>query len=394
MTLDLPTLMVMQGFALASAGAVVLFAWVQNRTIPALALWGLAHFCAAAGILSLMFGATQQQPIWFALGHALLPMQAGLIWKAARSVDGKPTALILVLIGPAAALCVGLPSLAMFSASVSIAVGAVYSFATAETLWSSRRERLAARLPLIVLCAVHGLVLLVGVYSTVNGSTGRDGVPSIASLFGFIYFESIIFALGTALFVLALVKERSEAAGRMAALIDPLTGITNRSGFMQNGGRLLQRCRHDGAPISVLMFDLDRFKAVNDSHGHAVGDAVIRNFCEVALAALRPSDVLGRLGGEEFAAVLPGSSIEAAYVRAERIRVAFAARCRIIGNRQIDATVSCGVAACPDASDTLDTLLEQADAALYNAKFDGRNRVKRASQAIAQKTVSTVIRVA
>ena len=69
-----------------------------------------------------------------------------------------------------------------------------------------------------------------------------------------------------------------------------------------------------------MMFDLDRFKTINDTHGHAAGDAVIRRFCENTIAALRPNDVFGRLGGEEFAVVLPGSGIEAAHVRAERIR--------------------------------------------------------------------------
>ena len=91
------------------------------------------------------------------------------------------------------------------------------------------------------------------------------------------------------------------------------------------------------------MFDLDRFKAVNDRHGHAAGDAVIRKFCEIITAALRPNDVFGRMGGEEFAVVLPGSSIEFAYVRAERMRASFAASCRFAGNRQVDATVSCGL---------------------------------------------------
>ena len=74
----------------------------------------------------------------------------------------------------------------------------------------------------------------------------------------------------------------------------------------------MERYRRDGAPVSVMMFDLDRFKAVNDRHGHAVGDAVIRKFCEITTAAIRPNDVFGRIGGEEFAVVLPGSSIEAA----------------------------------------------------------------------------------
>jgi predicted signal transduction protein with EAL and GGDEF domain len=125
----------------------------------------------------------------------------------------------------------------------------------------------------VILSAVHAAALLVGVYSTFIGSTAQDTVPPIMSLFGFIYFESIVFALGTSVFLLALVKERNEAAGRMAARIDPLTGIANRGGFMERAERVVERCRRKNAPVSVMMFDLDRFKAVNDTHGHALGDA-------------------------------------------------------------------------------------------------------------------------
>jgi diguanylate cyclase (GGDEF)-like protein len=118
--------------------------------------------------------------------------------------------------------------------------------------------------------------------------------------------------------------------------------------------------------LAVMMFDLDRFKGINDTHGHAAGDAVLLRFCGVVADALRASDVFGRIGGEEFAVVLPGCGIEAAYVRAERIRVSFAETCRYIGDRQVGATVSGGVAM-GIAHQTLETLLAAADAALSNA---------------------------
>ncbi len=211
-----------------------------------------------------------------------------------------------------------------------LATGFIYTFAAATTIWLGRTEQLAARLPLLILLAVHATALAIGMYTAVTRSTSHDIVPSIASLFGLIYFESIIFALGSAVFVIALVKERSVAAGITAGRTDPLSGILNRAGFIDNAGRTLERCRQDGAPVSVMMFDLDRFKTINDTHGHAAGDAVIRRFCESVIAMLRPNDVFGRLGGEEFAVMLPGSGIEAAHVRAERIRVSFAENCQFI----------------------------------------------------------------
>jgi len=170
--------------------------------------------------------------------------------------------------------------------------------------------------------------------------------------------------------------------------------IVHVGGIRCLAGRVLERCRRDGAPVSVIMFDLDRFKAINDTHGHAAGDAVIQKFCEVTTAALRPNDVFGRVGGEEFVVVLPGSSIEAACARAERIRASFAQDCRFVRERQVNATVSGGVSVSVKSEQTLEELLEYSDAALYGAKADGRNRIKRAELPKPEGRTSNVFRVA
>jgi diguanylate cyclase (GGDEF)-like protein len=209
-----------------------------------------------------------------------------------------------------------------------------------------------------------------------------------------IYFESIIFTLGTAVFALALVKERNEAASMAAARMDGLTGIANRAAFLEKAERTLARCCRDGTPTAVVMFDLDRFKHINDQYGHAVGDAVLKKFCDVTTAALRPYDRFGRLGGEEFAVVMPGCGIEAAFARAERIRDAFVETCRFVGKCQVKATVSGGVAVSEASTHTLEALLGYADAALYEAKAEGRNRIKRASHDTSLGDFSNVFRVA
>ena len=312
MNLDLPTLMVMQSFALACAGGVMVFAWSQDRTVSVLALWGVrqrhrcrGHSFADAGVhyASARLVGDRRHP-------AAIPVGLDVEGCAdnrheARSIRPYAPRTGDRRVWPVRFLC-----LRDVTGSLSLIAGAVYSLGVATTLWLGRKERLAARWPLIILSAVHAGALFIGTYSTFNGSTSQDVVPSVTSLFGFIYFESIIFALGTSVFIYALVKERNEAAGRTAGAPTPLTGIANRAAFLESAGRVLERCRRDGAPVSAMMFDLDRFKAVNDRHGHAIGDAVIRKFCEIMTAALRPNDVFGRIGGEEFAVVLPGSSIE------------------------------------------------------------------------------------
>jgi diguanylate cyclase (GGDEF)-like protein len=397
MNLDVPSLMAMESFVAACAAVALFVAWSLDRKTPALAIWGGADILAAVGVFALMRGAVLHQPSWSAAGGAILALSSGLALKAARTLDEKPAAWALALAGVfvLVGLSAAVPQSRGFGGSLSLAISAVYSFAAAVSLWLGRRERLPARWPLIAVTALHVAVLSIGACSTFLGFDDQDAAPSLASLFGLVHFESIIFSLGAAIALIALVTERSEAASRAAANIDPLTGIANRAAFMASAERVIERCRREGAPVCVGMFDLDRFKAVNDTHGHAVGDAVIRRFCEMVAVALRPNEIFGRIGGEEFAIVLPGSSIEAAGIRAERIRASFATNCRFIGERRVNATVSAGVSTSPNGEHALlSQLLEHSDAALYRAKASGRNCVKRADPGAPEAALSRAPRVA
>jgi diguanylate cyclase (GGDEF)-like protein len=395
MHLHLLTLDAMGAFVVATAGAVLLVAWSQNHKASALAIWGLANIVNASGIASLVLAGALKESALSLLGGSLLTLGMGLIWKAARSLEAKPAALVVALLGAAVVgLASSFPDTRAVAWPLGIVIGAVYLFAAAIVLWRGRKERLKARWPIIIMTTLHATMLLIGFYIAINGSVGSIEMPSILSLFGFVHFEHIIFAVGTAVFLLALVKERSEAASTKAAGIDPLTGVANRRAFMKSAEQVIEQCRRENAPASVIMCDLDRFKSVNDTHGHAMGDAVIQKFCETVTDSLWPNDIFGRLGGEEFALVLPRSSIEAAYVRAERIRISFEENCRLIEGRRVSATVSCGVSVSANADHSLSDLLKLSDEALYRAKADGRNRVKRADQPKPDGGKTTAIRVA
>ena len=124
------------------------------------------------------------------------------------------------------------------------------------------------------------------------------------------------------------------------------------------------------------MFDLDKFKRINDTFGHHVGDLVLTAFCGVATAALRPDDLFGRIGGEEFASLLPHTSLDEGLAVAERIRSNFEATTLEVGATTLTATVSVGVAMSIDQSRKLADLIKAADRALYRAKANGRNRVE------------------
>jgi diguanylate cyclase (GGDEF)-like protein len=193
--------------------------------------------------------------------------------------------------------------------------------------------------------------------------------------FASVHFVALLFEVGSATCLIAMVKERSEAKHKVAALTDPLTGIANRRAFMTFAERVFSRSGRDKSPISLLVFDLDHFKAINDTFGHSTGDQALQIFAGVLSRLLRPSDFAGRIGGEEFAVVLPGCDIEAAFAIANRVRAAFQGDAGFVDGQSIGATVSVGVASTSVQEQSLHDIIVNADTALYQAKSLGRNRV-------------------
>ena len=148
--------------------------------------------------------------------------------------------------------------------------------------------------------------------------------------------------------------------------VDPLTEVLNRRGVMVTLSRELERSRRDGTPMSVLMLDVDRFKQLNDNHGHAAGDAVLRSIARRLSEAVRAVDLVGRLGGDEFVVVIPGGDEVAAAALADRIALMRMGPVETDG-RTIDVGVSAG-AATLRAGETIDDLLDRADRAMYRHK--------------------------
>ena len=159
------------------------------------------------------------------------------------------------------------------------------------------------------------------------------------------------------------------------ATTDPLTGIANRRHLLTLGEREFSRvCRYD-RPFSILMLDLDRFKNINDTYGHAIGDEVLKKMAEVTLSVLRTVDYFGRFGGEEFVILLPETNMKDAIEVAERIGHKIAAMQFIHLEQTINITTSIGVATYQIGDTTIDNILRRADEALYQAKRLGRDRV-------------------
>lgn len=160
------------------------------------------------------------------------------------------------------------------------------------------------------------------------------------------------------------------------ATTDILTGLPNRRYFLERLEQEFARVRRFGTPAALLMVDIDHFKQVNDRHGHAMGDAALRHFADIVTGSLRKIDLLGRLGGEEFAALLPGTDADGARLLAERLRLKIASSPCTLGAAQVEISISIGITLLHPADAGCDWPLARADAALYRAKQGGRNRAE------------------
>ncbi len=383
MTLDVNTLFMVTIYVEAILGLLLLFAWVQNTAIQAVAWWGFAHLIRAASVVLFgMYGAAPDL-ISIDLANALLFTSFAVTWTGSRVFDGRPVEPVYLVTGAVLWLLVcRLPVLAdAVETRALIATGIIttYTWLTAYEFWRGRSEPLVSRWPAIFMLFAHGALFLLRTplaamlpWSPSNHLLGSVWLTVLS-------FEALLFTISIAFILLAMAKERTELRHRTAAMVDPLTGIANRRSFLQDAAQLAKRHTANPRPTAVLLIDLDHFKSINDRFGHALGDRALEIFAESARQSVRSSDLVGRLGGEEFAAVLVNTSQDKAVAVAERIRASFAQAALEVDSRPVGATVSIGLVHCQDAVLDVPELLAQADQALYFAKEHGRNRVEVAS---------------
>jgi len=174
---------------------------------------------------------------------------------------------------------------------------------------------------------------------------------------------------------LLMCTERSQVELERVARLDYLTGICNRRAIEDLGQRAIAASRRHGTTLAMMIIDIDHFKRINDDHGHSCGDQALVEAVGRIRAGLRADDLVGRLGGEEFVAVMPNTDAASALAAAERVRTAFNDRGMAIDRQRLQVTVSVGVALLMPEDGRFSHLLRRADRAMYAAKAAGRNRV-------------------
>ena len=380
MTLDVNTLFLVTIYVEAMLGLLLLFAWVQNTAIHAVAWWGSAHLLRAASIT--LFGMYGQWPpiLTIDLSNAVLLTSFAATWIGARVFDGRSLEPVGLMAGAALWLFVsrlsGFNESPEFRTLVSNGIIASYTWLAAAEFWRHREEQLVSRLPAVFMLFAHGaLFMLRTPLVALPWSQGNASVTASVWI-TVLSSEALLFTISIAFILLAMAKERMALDHKNAAMVDALTGIANRRGFLSASEELARRQKDDPQLAAVLLIDFDKFKLVNDRFGHAVGDRVLQIFADVAVNAVRPSDVVGRLGGEEFAAILYNVGRERAVVIAERLRTSFAEAGAVVDGHPVGATLSIGLAYTEDRVFDVPELLVQADQALYRAKERGRNRLE------------------
>ncbi|KMO18989.1 GGDEF domain-containing protein [Methylobacterium platani] len=379
MKLDAPTLVIVTVFVTVVMGALYLLSWSQARRTRALGFLGAAQIVGAGAVT--LFGLRDIVPDWLSIGLANAAMLAafGLIWGGARSFEGRRVPAAWIAAGPLAwlAACLVPPFYASLGARVILAsaVAGLYCALAARTLWHHRGEKLPSRAPAAILLASEALLIWTRIPATLALPVPPTGTPTQTAWVAILCFAALLYTVAVSVLFMALAKERLEAEQRRVADTDPLTGIANRRALAADARRALA-----GGPCALLLFDLDHFKRVNDTFGHAVGDAVLVGFCAAAGQVLPEGAAFGRLGGEEFACLLPGAGAADAAAVAETVRHAVAAmRPDLLPGLAV--TVSIGVAR---GTGDFETLLGQADRALYQAKAQGRDRVVLAAPELRQ----------
>jgi diguanylate cyclase (GGDEF)-like protein len=394
-SLDIGTLFVIATCVTSLLGVFLLFAYLQDR-VAALAWWGAAYLIGGSSGAIWRLGDQISPPLPASTANVLLFIAVGMIWSAARQFHGRPISWGGMFFG--GSVWVAGCSVPVFADSpawrvvASSLIVASYAFLTAAELWRERRKPLIRRWPAIFVPMLHGAIFLFPM-ALASLSLDFGGSRTLASGWVAAFaIEVVLYAVGAAFIVLVLAKDRTVRAYKVAALTDPLTGLLNRRGFFDAAGTMMGSNEKAMAPVSVVAFDLDHFKSINDSFGHGMGDAMLQLFANVARKTMRGGDVIGRIGGEEFVAILSGTLTEAA-VAAERVRAAFAAATRDPDGHQIPATVSIGVA-CGSPNAAIESLIARADAALYRAKANGRDRVELADEAVpAQRPAALVVNI-
>jgi diguanylate cyclase (GGDEF)-like protein len=377
MKLDTTTILFLLLVIAGVIGVIFLGAWLKQRSEIYLRA-GLTGLLVALGTTLILARGAIPDRLSIDAANALLLIGVGFGWSAIRRFEGQPAPPWLMLAGAvvwlaACAFPAFHASLGQRMALIS-AIAAAYSFAAAYEFLRGRRDTLTARRALAVVCVCQGFIAIGrGAYMLVIAPSANpfQAGPIQALLLA----EPVVLIVVVAVLGVALVREAAETSLRRSAGTDALTGVLNRGAFFAGAEEMVRIARRDRLAMALLLFDLDHFKTINDRYGHLMGDLALGAFTRAVSNVVRAADLVGRIGGEEFAVLISGVDAATAIAIAERIRFDFSRTSVAHDGKALTATVSAGIAVASGDSVDLQAMVAEADRALYEAKRSGRDRV-------------------
>jgi len=384
MPLDMPTLfLVVTVVAFVMAGWVGVMAWGQRRSE---ALWSWAAVMCAFAVSNVLYGFRGAiGDFWsVVLGNGVLALAFALMLLSLWRFQGiRPRPLLM---GLPVLLALGLYALFIDAYRIRVIVGGTLFPAqlglVLQVLLSRRRPVLGrGRWMLVTGAAVLGTILLLRALGMLLGWLDAGDALANYRWQAMLVLVAMVAVLSFGLGFVYMNLERAERRSFELAMRDVLTGLANRRAILDLLRSSVARARRQGQWLSVLMVDIDHFKAVNDNHGHQAGDAVLRQVAQTLASRLRAQDQIGRFGGEEFLVLLPDTQAEGARVLADALRQAVQQTSTPWGGQQIAVTISIGVCGHPlSEGDSPESLIAAADRAMYQAKRLGRNRVEQVGE--------------
>lgn len=378
--MQLDTLTLRVAFAIVAFTLALLFYFAAYRSTrsPYSGWWCVALTFFLAGSAAYLFDGSPHQVWANPLGNCLLVAGGACVWAGARSLRASRPRAWQLAAGPATVTVAS----ALENPGVNIWAGGAVFLAlmglmlglASRELWRLEPGYSKVRIPLAIAAAFFSTYYFCRLIAYVGD--GPDGHIFVT------YFGSAVTTLVTMVLLVvvsfsmaALSSEQQTRALRAVAIQDGLTGLLNRAAFVDLASDELKRLRRTRALGSLILADLDHFKAVNDTYGHAAGDAALQSFAAACNGTVRSTDLVGRYGGEEFIFLLPGVSPDRAEAITKEINRHLKAVRGPDGSRM--PTVSYGIAPIGHGTSGLEELIATADAALYRAKSLGRNRTVR-----------------
>ena len=374
MLLDYNSLLLAVGFSAACLSLTLFGTWLTARSDKFLLTWAISVLVVVVEVFVYDAYIKTPGPALGVLTLALLLLGFSVMLGASHQFRTGRSPLPRIALGAGVSFAFTLPPMALGYDGLGFIsenfFAALLLFGTAYEYWRSRNE---APVHLVGVALLYSLTAASFVLcSAVLALDGKFVLGHAPNNWAEDLSLVIVIASMTGIGALSLALNQGRLARhhKREAQTDALTGLLNRRALFDLHGKVPV-----GAFTAVVLFDLDGFKAVNDQHGHASGDEVLRVFAEVLSANLRPNDIAARMGGEEFALVLKRTLPEMVEGTAERIRLTFAARTVETESGELRCTVSAGFAFGSNEGSSFDKVLSAADKALYAAKRNGRNRV-------------------